>query len=153
MNNSENIKTELEQEWMYEMYSIDFETLVYETGITHSEKLQGLVDQCESWGTIQAEDFAHELGMKCHTLNTYNNPDETLHLQDVYQFHVICNDDGWYYAEDCIILIEKHLGGDVRGNYGRMEAYKCKDASDFFNFVYQDEENIEPYEEYEKRVG
>jgi len=60
--------------------------------------------------------------VKCSD-NSYNHCSD---LSDDINFTVIApkDCDNWYYSEDTIVLLEKHLGGDPRGNYDVCKAYR-----------------------------
>jgi hypothetical protein len=58
--------------------------------------------------------------------NTYNGESD---LSQVVQYVVLypaeSRESDWYFADDgCYVIVEPHLGGDVRGNYGMLRLYK-----------------------------
>lgn len=77
------------------------------------------------------------LEYKCTELdNVYNNDND---FSSVFQWQVFYPEDesDWYYAHDVYVAIEVHLGGDVRGNYGRVRLYRadCLAEAGFLDWV------------------
>lgn len=68
--------------------------------------------------------------------NTYNQEND---LSANYVFSVFapvdCSD--WLWADDVFVVVENHLGGDVRGNYGPLAVYRVDSIGDsgFFDLV------------------
>lgn len=67
--------------------------------------------------------------------NVYNNEND---FSSVFQWQVFYpeNASDWIYADNVYVAIEVHLGGDVRGNYGRVRLYKvdCLAESGFLDW-------------------
>lgn len=68
--------------------------------------------------------------------NTYNSEND---FSSNFVFSIFapvdCSD--WCYCDDLFVAIEKHLGGDVRGNYGNFEVYRVDNIAEsgFFDWV------------------
>ncbi len=113
---------------------------------TESKELNAALNELDGWGIGQAEEFAELLGLGCESDNTYNNSDLTLHLNNHVQWHVLSNADDSIYDENAILLVEEHGGGDIRGNYNSMRAFKFNKhctLSDLYCSLYVDSEEIE----------
>lgn len=60
--------------------------------------------------------------------NTYNHD---TNFSDVFQWAFFYPEEAgpdWIYEKHVYVAIEKHRGGDVRGNYGRVQLYGPVDA-------------------------
>ena len=68
--------------------------------------------------------------------NTYNS-EQDLSAQFVFTVYVPEDAPDWCWAHDAYVVVEKHLGGDVRGNYGPFNVFKVDSLADtgFFNWV------------------
>ena len=68
--------------------------------------------------------------------NTYNSEND---FSSNFVFSVFapveCSD--WLYADDVFIVVETHLGGDVRGNYGPYQVFRvdCVAESGFLDWT------------------
>ena len=68
--------------------------------------------------------------------NTYNQEND-LDSNFIFEIFAPVDCGDWLYSDDVYVVIERHLGGDVRGNYGEIEVY-CVDKiaeSGFFDLV------------------
>lgn len=57
--------------------------------------------------------------------NTYNSEND-LSANFVFSVFAPVDRSEWFWCDDVFVVVEKHLGGDVRGNYGPAEVY-CAD--------------------------
>ena len=131
---------------MYKLYSIDPIKDIIENYCETNQPIKSLLDEVGGWGTGQAEEAAEILGLKCYSFNTYNDPDSTAHHSFVIQFHILTAQDDYLYDPNAILLVEKQCGGDVRGNYADVIAYKLSDGNDMSELLcelYVDPSDIE----------
>jgi hypothetical protein len=68
--------------------------------------------------------------------NTYNQEND-LSANYVYSVFAPVDCSDWIWANDVFVVIESHLGGDVRGNYGPLAVYRVDSLGDsgFFDLV------------------
>ena len=61
--------------------------------------------------------------------NTYNSEND---LSSNFVFSVFAPEDcsDWIWANDVFIVVETHLGGDVRGNYGAFQVFRVDSVGD-----------------------
>lgn len=67
--------------------------------------------------------------------NTYNHESD---LESDINFVFFCPEEqahDWIYANNLYVAIEGHLGGDVRGNYSRVELYGPIQGEYFFDWM------------------
>ncbi len=68
--------------------------------------------------------------------NTYNSEND---FSADFVFSVFAPEDApdWFFARDVFVVVEKHLGGDVRGNYGPLAVYRvdCLAETGFLDWV------------------
>jgi len=58
-----------------------------------------------------------------HRDNTYNS-DNDLSANFVFSVFAPVDCPDWLWAQDVFVVVETHLGGDVRGNYGAARVYR-----------------------------
>ena len=61
--------------------------------------------------------------------NTYNSEND-LSAQFIYTIFAPHDVADWLWADDIYVAIEKHLGGDVRGNYSDFQVYKVDNIAE-----------------------
>jgi hypothetical protein len=68
--------------------------------------------------------------------NTYNTEND-FSSNFVFSIYAPIDCPDWMYCDDLFVTIEKHLGGDVRGNYGNFEIYRVDNIAEsgFFDWV------------------
>lgn len=68
--------------------------------------------------------------------NTYNS-EQDLSAQFVFTVYVPDCAADWCWCADAFVVIEKHLGGDVRGNYGPFSVFRVDSLAEtgFFDWV------------------
>jgi hypothetical protein len=68
--------------------------------------------------------------------NTYNQEND-LSANFVYSVFAPVDCSDWLWADDVFVVVESHLGGDVRGNYGPLAVYRVDSIADtgFFDLV------------------
>lgn len=61
--------------------------------------------------------------------NTYNSEND---FSSNFVFSIFQPEDAsdWCYSNDVFVVVETHLGGDVRGNYGPMRVYRVDSLAD-----------------------
>jgi len=68
--------------------------------------------------------------------NTYNSEQD---LSSQFVFSIFAPEDcsDWCWSDDVFVVIETHLGGDVRGNYSDFKVYRVDHIGDtgFFDWV------------------
>lgn len=73
--------------------------------------------------------LAHRQYEHVHRDNTYNSEND---FSSNFVFSVFapvdCSD--WLWSDDVFVVIETHLGGDVRGNYGAARVYRVDSLAD-----------------------
>ena len=103
---------------IYEMDSFDSNMLM------NSDEGRGMLE--ESITQHAGTPYVHVTGD-----NTYNTETD---LSGVFQYDVFVPEgeekDEWYYKDDVYVAIERHLGGDVRGNYGGVEVFKASELAE-----------------------
>ena len=62
-----------------------------------------------------------------HGDNTYNSPHD---LSAELNYAIVSEADDWFYSDDTLIYVERHHGGDVRGNYGTGRIFKMSGHRD-----------------------
>lgn len=70
-----------------------------------------------------------------HGDNTYNYEND---LDAAINYRVampIGDDSDWFYSDDCLIIISRHHGGDVRSNYGPFEFMKMENSCSELAFL------------------
>ena len=68
--------------------------------------------------------------------NTYNSEND-FSANFVFSIYVPEDCGDWCYASDVFVTVERHLGGDVRGNYGAFSVFRvdCIAESGFLDWV------------------
>jgi hypothetical protein len=68
--------------------------------------------------------------------NTYNQEND-LSANYVYSVFAPVDCSDWLWCDDVFVVIENHLGGDVRGNYGPLAVYRVDQLAEtgFFDLV------------------
>jgi len=61
--------------------------------------------------------------------NTYNSEND---FSSNFVFSIFAPDGcrDWLYCDDVFVVIETHLGGDVRGNYGPFQVFRVDDVAE-----------------------
>jgi hypothetical protein len=67
--------------------------------------------------------LTHNQYEQVHRDNTYNS-DNDFSSNFVFSIFAPVGCSDWCYCDDLFVTIEKHLGGDVRGNYGDAKVYR-----------------------------
>ena len=81
------------------------------------------------WTSELQEYLGNEFGLEEVTSgNTYNHESD---LSDTMQWCIVAPKGGELYSEG-ILLVQLHHGGDPRGNYGSVRAYKWQGEDSFF---------------------
>jgi len=68
--------------------------------------------------------------------NTYNSEND-FDSEFVFTIAAPCASGDYIYCHDVFVIVEKHLGGDVRGNYGPFAVYRVDNLGDtgFFDWT------------------
>lgn len=68
--------------------------------------------------------------------NTYNSEND-FDSEFVFTIAAPCASGDYIYCNDVFVIVEKHLGGDVRGNYGPFAVYRVDNLGDtgFFDWT------------------
>jgi len=93
-----------------------------------SVNTQAVLELCDEFSPKNSEKYLEKLEEKfgCENGgNTYNHDNDLIYN---IHFNVFSNSDDWFYDDDCIIALEVHRGGDVRGNYGETRFFHMNDA-------------------------
>lgn len=61
--------------------------------------------------------------------NTYNNEND-FSANFVFSLYVPEDCADWCYASDVFVTVERHLGGDVRGNYGPFAVFRVDNIAE-----------------------
>jgi hypothetical protein len=73
--------------------------------------------------------LTHQQYEHVHRDNTYNSENSFDHNFVFSVFAPVdCSD--WLYADDVFVVVEPHLGGDVRGNYGDAVVYRVDNIAE-----------------------
>jgi len=61
--------------------------------------------------------------------NTYNSEND---FSSNFVFSIFQPEDAsdWCYSDDVFVVVETHLGGDVRGNYGPLRVYRVDNIAE-----------------------
>jgi len=90
----------------------------------------------DGWATEQEEALCRWFARLTHQQyehvtrdNTYNSEND---FSKNFVFSVFAPVDcsEWYYCDDVFIVVETHLGGDVRGNYGSFQVFRVDNVAD-----------------------
>lgn len=105
------------------------------------------------WDGECADHLASVTGLKViGQENTYNYESD---LDSVLQYTILSDSDDWYYSDETLIVLCKHNGGDVRGNYSEAKVYKLmnEDSHAFLEqnvgYYFRDDQDNESIEEAE----
>lgn len=92
---------------------------------------EALADKLETgWATEHEPELlrwfsrlTHKTYVQVHRDNTYNSENSFDHN---FVFSIFAPEDAsdWCWADDVFVVVENHLGGDVRGNYGEAVVYR-----------------------------
>ena len=107
----------------YKPYSIDPIDLIQDI-CSPCEILQLMIDNIDSWGTFKATEIGDVLSKQCYSFNSFHQPDSCVHLSKIIQYHVLSENNNYYYDPGAIILVEQHKGSDPKTGYQPMEVYK-----------------------------
>jgi hypothetical protein len=97
----------------------------------------------DSWATEQEDALCRWFARLTHNTyqqvardNTYNQEND-LSAQFVFSVFAPEGCSDWVWADDVFVVVENHLGGDVRGNYGPMAVYRVDQLGEtgFFDLV------------------
>ena len=80
--------------------------------------------------------LTHQQYEQIHRDNTYNGEND-FSANFVFSVFAPVDCSDWLYCDDLFVTIEKHLGGDVRGNYSSFEVYRVDNIAEsgFFDWV------------------
>jgi hypothetical protein len=78
----------------------------------------------------------HQQYEHVHRDNSYNH-DNDLSSNIVYSIFAPVDCSDWIWCDDVFVVVEEHLGGDVRGNYGDATVYRVDQLGEtgFFDVV------------------
>lgn len=78
---------------------------------------------------------AHATYVEVFRDNTYNH-EQDLTAQVVFSVFAPVSAADWCYCSDVFVVVELHLGGDVRGNYGPAQVYRVDNIAEtgFFDW-------------------
>lgn len=97
----------------------------------------------DQWATEQNEALCrwfarlgHQQYEQAARDNTYNQEND-LSANYVYSVFAPVDCSDWLWCDDVFVVIENHLGGDVRGNYGPLAVYRVDQLAEtgFFDLV------------------
>jgi hypothetical protein len=73
--------------------------------------------------------LTHRTYQQVHRDNTYNSDND---FDRNFVFSIFAPEDcaDWCWSEDVFVVIETHLGGDVRGNYGPAAVFRVDSLAD-----------------------
>jgi len=92
--------------------------------------------ETNGWATEQDEALCRWFARLTHQQyehvtrdNTYNSEND---FSENFVFSVFAPVDRseWYYCSDVFIVVETHLGGDVRGNYGPFQVFRVDNVAE-----------------------
>ena len=90
----------------------------------------------DGWATEQEEALCRWFARLTHQQyrhitrdNTYNSENN---LSSNFVFSIYAPEDciDWCWADDVFVVVETHLGGDVRGNYGAFQVFRVDSVGD-----------------------
>lgn len=114
----------------HEIYaSLDSKAILEKFELHDINKL--LEDKDDIHWTGEAEKYLNEkLGFEVVSSgNTYNHESD---LTDIMQWSIVGPKGSELYSDDCVLLVQLHHGGDARGNYNDVKAYKWEGEDTFF---------------------
>ena len=89
---------------------------------------------CENHASVEASESIRLVStMRDNVYNRENDFDQVF----TFSVYSTINDaDEWFYGNDAVyIAVCLHLGGDVRGNYGNVQVFRCDDTDKALNFL------------------
>ncbi len=113
-----------------ELYPIvDSKAILAKFELSDINKL--LNEKEDIYWTGEAEEYLNELlGFEVVSSgNTYNHESD---LSDIMQWSIMAPKGNKELYSEGILLVQLHHGGDARGNYGSVQAYKWNGEDDFF---------------------
>ena len=87
------------------------------------------VSDCEAVFCRWFARLTHNTYHLVHRDNTYNH-EQDLTEQVIFTVFAPVAASDWCWCDDLFIVIERHLGGDVRGNYGEAEVFRVDSLAD-----------------------
>ena len=89
---------------------------------------------CENHASVEANESIRLVSAMRD--NVYNGEND---FNQVFTFSVYSTTDDadeWFYGNDAVyVAVCLHLGGDVRGNYGNVQVFRCDDSDKALNFL------------------
>lgn len=118
-------------DWLKELFGDPLDMDIPNDAWDNDARVRGL---CEDHASVE-ENESIQL-VEATRENVYNGENNFNQVFTFSVFSTIDDRDEWYYGNDAVyIAVCLHLGGDVRGNYGNVQVYRCNDTDKLTYFL------------------
>ena len=117
--------------WLIELFGEPLDLDIPNEAWDNDPVVRGI---CEDHASVEANETIQLV--EATRENVYNGENDFNQVFTFSIYSTIDDKNEWYYGNDAVyIAVCLHLGGDVRGNYGNVQVYRCNDNDRLLYFL------------------
>ena len=119
------------QAWLTNLFGEPLDLDIPNEAWDNDSMVRGL---CEDHASVEANESIQLVSAMRD--NVYNGENDFNQVFTFSVYSTIEDKDEWYFGKDAVyIAVCLHLGGDVRGNYGNVQVFRCDDSDKALYFL------------------